>query len=117
MFPGRNVRGKGGLAVEVQGKFGLREELVSEEFGEGIRDTGEDGKEVGFESADGAFGYIPVMDICQDKLEGTVALVKDGATILDSSFIVKDLEINTVAFGFEARHDAVVGSNAMTVAA
>ena len=30
VFPGRNVRGKGGLAVEVQGKFGLREELVSE---------------------------------------------------------------------------------------
>ena len=58
VFPGRHVRGKGGMAEEVQGEFGLREELVSEEFGEGIGYTGEDGKEVRFKSVDGAFGYI-----------------------------------------------------------
>ena len=57
VFPGRYVRGKGGLAEDVQGKFCLREELVPQEVGEGIRDSGKDGKEVGFQSGDGAFGY------------------------------------------------------------
>ena len=44
VFPGRHVRGKGGLAEEVQGEFGLREELVPEEVVEGIGDAGKDGK-------------------------------------------------------------------------
>ena len=117
VLPGRHVRGKGGLAEEVQGEFGLREELVPEEVGEGIGDAREDGKEVSFRSADGAFGYIAAMDIWQDKPGGAVPLVNDSATILGAILIVEDLEINAVALGFEARHDAVVGSNAMTVAA
>ena len=69
VFPGRNVRGKGGLAEEVQGEFRLREELVPEEVGEGIGDTNEDGKELRFKSADGMFSNILAMDIWRDKLE------------------------------------------------
>ena len=69
MFPGKNVRGKGGPAEEVRGEFGLREELVPEEVGEVIGDAGENEKEVSFKSADDAFGYIAAMDIWSDKLE------------------------------------------------
>ena len=69
VFPGRNVRGKGGLAEEVQGEFRLREELVPEEVGEGIGDTNEDGKELSFKIADGMFSNILAMDIWRDKLE------------------------------------------------
>ena len=69
VFPCRHVRGKGGLAEEVQGDFRLREELVPEEVGEGIGDTNEDGKELRFKSADGMFSNILAMDIWRDKLE------------------------------------------------
>ena len=117
VFPVRHVRGKGGLAEEVQGEFGLQEELVPEEVGEGIGDAGKDGEEVGFKSAYGAFRYIAATDILQDNLEGAVPLVNDGAAIIDASLIVKDLEINAVALGFEARHDDVVGINSMPVVA
>ena len=34
VFPGRHVRGKGGMAEEVQGEFGLKEEFSPEEVGE-----------------------------------------------------------------------------------
>ena len=44
VLPGRHVRGKGGLAKEVQGGFCLQEELVPQEFGEGIRDAVKDEK-------------------------------------------------------------------------
>ena len=100
MLPGRHVQGKGGIAEEVQGKFGLREELVLEEVGEGIGDTGEDGEEVSFKSADGVFVYIAAMYIWKNKLESSVPLVNNGATILGASLIVEDLEINSVALGF-----------------
>ena len=33
VFPGRHVRGKGGIEEEVQGEFRLREELVPEKVG------------------------------------------------------------------------------------
>ena len=117
VFPGRHVRGKGGLGEEVQGEFGLREELVQEEVGERIRDAGKDGKEVSFKSAGDTFGYIAAMDIWRDKLESAVPLVKDGVTILRASLIVEDLDIKAADLGFEAIHNAVVGSNAMPVVA
>ena len=69
VFPGRHIRGKGGLAEEVQGEFRLREELVPEEVGEVIGDDSEDGKELRFKSADGMFSNILAMDIWRDKLE------------------------------------------------
>ena len=100
---------------EVQDEFGLREELVPEEVGEGIRDAREDGKEVSFKSAGGAFGYVAAMDTRRDNLESSVTLVNDGPTILRDGLIVEDLEIDAVAFGFEVRHDAVIGSHEMPV--
>ena len=63
VFRGIHVRGKGGLAEEAQGEFGLREELVPEEVGEGLGDAGKDRKEVGFKSLDSTFGYIAAMDV------------------------------------------------------
>ena len=53
------------------------------------------------------------MNIGQEKLESEVTLINYGATILGTGLIVEDLEINSAAFGFEARNDAVVGSNVM----
>ena len=61
VFPGIYIRGKGGLVEEVQGEFGLREELVPEEVGEVTGDAGEVRKEVGFISANVAFGYVATM--------------------------------------------------------
>ena len=84
-----------------------------EEVGEGIGDAGKDGKEVRFKGVDGMFSDILVMGIWQDKLEIAVPLINNGAAILGARFIVNDLEINSVALGFEAPHDAVVGRNVM----
>ena len=95
----------------------MQEELVPQEVGEGIVDAGKYGKEVGFESADGALGYVAAMDIRRYKLEIEGPIFNDGATILGAGLVVEDLEVNAVAFGLEARHDAVVGSNAMEVVA
>ena len=53
MFPGRHTQGYGVLTEEVQGEFGLWENLVPEEVREGIGNAEKDGKELGFESADG----------------------------------------------------------------
>ena len=117
VFPGRHVRGKGGLVEEAQGEFHLREELVPEEFEEEIGDAGKDGKKVSFKSADGTFSNIAATEIWRDKLEISVPLINDGAAILGTKFIVKDLDINARALGFEAQHDAVVGRNVMPVIA
>ena len=115
VFPGRHVRGKGGIAEEFQGEFRLREELVPQEFGEGIGEAGKDGKEVGFEGADGAFGYVVTICTRRENLENTVPIFNDGAMILKTGLVVKYLEIDTMAFSIEARHVAVVGRNTMAV--
>ena len=70
---------------------------------------------MGFEIADGAFGYVAVMVIRWYKLESAVSIFNDGATILSAGLVFEDLDINTMAFGLEERHDAVVGRNVMTV--
>ena len=117
VLPGRHVRGEGGLAEEVQYELRLREELVPQEVGEGIVDYVKDRKEVGSEGGDSAFGYIEAMDIRRDNLESAVQIFNDGATIINTGLVVKDLEIDAVAFGIEARHDAVVGINTIAVVA
>ena len=100
VFPGRHVRGKGGLSDEDQYEFCLWDELVPEEVEEVIGDSGKDGKEVIFKIVDGTFSDIVAMDIWQEKLEISVALINDGATILGASLIVKYLDIISVALGF-----------------
>ena len=72
---------------------------------------------MGFKSADDTFGYIAVMEIWKDKLESAVPLVNNGATIFGDRLIIEDLKINAVALGFEARNDAILGSNTMPVVA
>ena len=66
---------------------------------------------------DGVFGYFSAMDIRQENLKIAVLIFNYGAKIIGNGLIVKDLEINVVAFGIEARHDYVVGSNSMAVVA
>ena len=66
---------------------------------------------------DGAFGYVVVMGITWYKLESAVSIFNDGATILSAGLVFEDLDINTMAFGLEERHDAVLGRNLMTVVA
>ena len=117
MLLDRHVRGNSGLAEEVQDEFRLQKELVPEEVGEGIGDSGKDKKDVSFKSTDGTFSDIEEMDISRDKLKIAVTLINDGAAILGASLIVKDLDITAVALGFEAQHDAVVGINVMPVVA
>ena len=68
-----------------------------------------------FKSVDGTFSNIATMDIRQDELEISVPLINDGAAIIGASLIDKDLEINDVALGVEARHDAIVGFNVVPV--
>ena len=50
-------------------------------------------------------------------MESEVPIFNNGATILGAGLVVEDLDINAVAFGLEARHDALVGSNTMVVVA
>ena len=57
------------------------------------------------------------MDIGWDKLDSAVPIFNDGETILGTGLTFKDIEINAVDFGMEARHDAVVGRNPMAVVA
>ena len=70
-----------------------------------------------FKGVYGTFSDITAMNIWRDKLEIAVPFINNGAAILSARFIVKDLEINAVALGFEARRDAIVGSNVMPVVA
>ena len=74
-------------------------------------------KEVRFKSAYGTFRDIAAMDIWRDNLEIVVPLINHNVAILGARFIVNDLEINAVAFGFEARHDDFVSRNVMPVVA
>ena len=68
-----------------------------------------------FKSVDDTFSNIVTMDIWWGYLEIAVPLINDGAALIGASLIVEDLDINTVALGFEVQHDDVVGSNAMAV--
>ena len=95
----------------------MREELVPQEFGEDIGDAGKYGKEVVSENEYGAFGYVAAMEIKRENLESAVPIFNNGATILDTGLVVEDLETNGVTFGLEARHDSVLGRNAMAIVA
>ena len=70
-----------------------------------------------FKSIYGTFSNIEEMDIWRDKLEISVPLINDGVAILGASLVAEDLDINYVALGFEAQHDAIVGRNVMPVIA
>ena len=44
---------------------------------------------MGFKGADGAFGYVVVMDIRWENLESAVPIFKDGVTILGTGLVVE----------------------------
>ena len=102
---------------EVQGKFGLREELVPEEVGKVPGESSKNGKEVCFEGVDVLFSNVARVDIRRDELEGAVPVFNNGAAIFGTGFVVEDLEVNNVAFGLEARHDVVVRGKTVAIIA
>ena len=57
------------------------------------------------------------MDIRRDELESAVPVFNNGVAIFGTGFVVKDLEVNAVAFGLEASHDVVVGSKMEAIVA
>ena len=105
------------MEKEVQGEFGLREELVPEEVWKGFGDASKDGKEVCFEGADVSFRNVAAVDIRRGELEGAVPVFKNGAAVFGIGFVIEDLEVNAVAFGLEASHDVIVGSKKVAIVA
>ena len=55
------------------------------------------GKEVRLEGADGAFGDVTAMDIRGHKLEFRPPLLFDAELVGCTAFVVKDLEVDTIA--------------------
>ena len=42
------------------------------------------------------------MDIRRDELESAVPVFDNGTAVFGTGFVIKDLEVNAVAFGLEA---------------
>ena len=68
-----------------------------------------------FEGADGTFRNTVAVDIQRDELEGAVPVFNDGAAVIGTGFVVKDLEVHVVSFGLEAIHDGIVGCKTMAI--
>ena len=62
-----------------------------------------------FKGADESFSNVVAVDIRMDELEGAVPVFNDSTAVFSTGFVVKDLEVNAVAFGLEASRDFVVG--------
>ena len=69
------------------------------------------------EGADGAFGNVTVMDIRGHELELRPPILFDVELVGCTEFVVKDLEVDTMATLCEAGHDSIYGSEAMVVVA
>ncbi len=70
---------------------------------------------MGFECADGLFGFVPTVHIGWDELECAFVCVSDGKFVGCAGFIVQDLLFDLDVAGFEMRHDFVVCWKAMMV--
>ena len=78
-------------------------------------DAGEDAEEVSFEGADGAFGYVAMMDIGGYQLVCGCPDVVDVSAVFLASFVFEDLVVDDVTASLEAGHDASVGSYVVAV--
>ena len=81
--------------------------MVLEEVGKGVGGARKDCKEVVFEGVDGTFRDVAAVDIRRYNLEGAVPVIDDGAALFGTRFVVEDLEVHAVSFGFEAIHDGI----------
>jgi hypothetical protein len=84
-------------------------------MGEGGRQTGDDGKEMGLEGLNGLLGSIATMYIGRDELVSNLPLVHYDGLEFGTDFIVKDLEIDVVPTVGEMAHDGVVGSQSVFI--
>ncbi len=66
-------------------------EQVPKVTGEGRRQTGNDGKEVGLEGLNCLLGSIATMYVQRDELVLNLPLVHNGGLEFGTDFIVKDL--------------------------
>ena len=69
------------------------------------------------EGADDAFGNVTTMDIRGNKLELRPPLLLNVELVGCAEFLVKDLEVNTMAALFEAGNDRLCGGKAVAVMA
>ncbi len=67
----------------------MGKEQVPKVTGEGRRQTGNDGKEVGLEGLNGTLGGIAKMDIWRDKLVTNFPLVHHGGLEFSADFVVE----------------------------
>jgi hypothetical protein len=70
---------------------------------------------MGFECADGAFGFVATMHIGWDKLKCAFVGVRNGKFVGCAGFVVEDLLFDLDVSGFETRHDFVVCWDAVMV--
>ncbi len=70
---------------------------------------------MGFECADGAFGFVATMHIGWDELERAFVGVRDGKFVGCAGFVVQNLLFDIDVVGFETSHDFVVCRNVMMV--
>ena len=64
---------------------------------------------------DGTFSGVAAMDILWDELELDLTLLFDNMLVLGTGFVIKDLQVDAVAAGFEAFHDGGVGGNVVGI--
>ena len=69
------------------------------------------------EGADGLFGYVQPMDIRGNELELFSPLLLDVELVRCTTFVVKDLEVNSMAALGEAGHDPICGGEVVAVVA
>jgi hypothetical protein len=70
---------------------------------------------MGFECADGSFGFVATVHVGWDELECAFVGVCDDKFVGCAGFVVQDLLCDLDVAGFEARHDFVVCGYAMMV--
>ena len=68
---------------------------------------------MGFESVNGAFGYIVEMTIGRDKLVDYLPNFFNGPLVLFTLFIIQYLEINDLITFFNPGHDLIVCEESM----
>ena len=92
-------------------------EAVLEVVGESGGDSGKNGEEVRLEGADGAFVDVTTMDIRGHELEFRPPLLCNVELVVCTSFVVKDLDVDTMAGFSDSGHDSICGSKAVAVVA
>ena len=103
------------MAKEIESEFGLGQEFVPEELGEGGVDSSQDGEEMSFEGLNGPFSGVTAVDVRRHKVVGAVPVLLNDTTVFRTGFVVQHLGGDGVPERFETVHDGVVGGDAVLV--